>query len=154
VIADDSNCIYTDNIADRSGGDAACSYHVAVRDYIGDETKSLVCPSGYSVYANTGGFATEFPSGICLPDGTTPTDYYSRSGNLRDCECIDPAEVTQGDDDVDFHNRFPPGSGAITILRIPCPDCIGFFPDGESHYKIYGTPKGHTETNVRGDRLP
>lgn len=155
VISDDSNCIYTDNIADRSGGDAACSYHVAVRDYIGDETKSLVCPSGYSVYANTGGFATEFPSGICLPDGTAPLDRLSTQWpNLYDCECPDPAEQTFGDDDVDFHNRYPPGSGAITILRIPCPDCIGYFPDGEPHYKIYGTPKGHNETNVRGDRLP
>ena len=94
------------------------------------------------------------PYGICLADGTNPIDRLSVINNLQDCECIDPGESVRGDDDDDFNSRFPPGSGAITILRIPCPDCIGRFPDGEPHYKIYGTPKGHTETNVEGSRLP
>ena len=34
---------------------------VALRDYNADQTETLVCPSGYSVYANTNGFAVEFP---------------------------------------------------------------------------------------------
>ena len=138
---------------------------VALRDYHADQTETLVCPSGYSVYANGDGFAIEFPSpnglgapyGICLPDGTTAIDYYSTFTNKRDCSCHDPTRANDPsatEMDNRFNGYFPPSSGSIGFLNLPCPDCEGEFSDGSEKYKIYGTPKGHTETNVRGDRLP